>query len=236
MKTGKLYLIPSPLGDTAESNSLFPEYNLHVIRKLDDFIAENIRTARRFISALGHPLPIDKLIFRELGKHTPEEAFGSMIEPLLEGKDMGLLSEAGSPCIADPGSVIVRIAHEKGVTIIPLIGPNSIMLALMGSGFNGQNFAFHGYLPVEKSALIQKIRMIESNADKWDQTQIFIETPYRNRKLFEYLLKSCAGKTRLCIAIDLTLPSQSIRTMAISEWAKLSPDLHKRPAVFLLYI
>jgi 16S rRNA (cytidine1402-2'-O)-methyltransferase len=235
MNTGTLYLIPSSLGGTVNADSLFPEYNLQVIRELNEFIVENVRTARRFISALGHPLPIDQLTFRELGKHTPEEVFASIIAPLLEGKHMGLLSEAGTPCIADPGSAIVRIAHEKGIRIIPLIGPNSILLALMGSGFNGQHFTFHGYLPVEKPDLIHRIRKIESNAERWDQTQIFIETPYRNRKLFEYLVKTCKGQTLLCIAIDLTLPTQSIRTMTISEWSKASPDLHKKPAVFLLY-
>ena len=146
-----------------------------------------------------------------------------------------MLSEAGTPCVADPGAVVVRIAHERGIKIIPLVGPNSIILSLMASGFNGQNFVFHGYLPIDKQELIKKLKVIEQNAFKLNQTQIFIETPYRNDKLFNSILKACSGNTLLCIATDLTLPTESVISLPISNWKRIKPDLHKKPSVFLIY-
>ncbi len=235
MKKGKLYLIPTPLGKNENMEKIFPGYNFEVIRKIDVFIVENLRSARRFIAKLNHPVPIDNMTFYELGKHTKPEEIQSYLNPLLRGKNTGILSEAGTPCIADPGADIVKIAQEFKVDVIPLVGPNSILMALMGSGFNGQNFAFHGYLPVDKAQLNSKIKRLEVDAVRNDQTQIFIETPFRNQKLFETLVKTCKPQTQLCIAIDLTLQGQSIRTLSIASWKRENPNLHKRPAVFLIY-
>ena len=235
MKTGTLYLIPSPMGSPAETTRLFPAYNLEVISRLNAFIVENVRTARRFIAGLGQKVPIDRISFSEIGKRTAPEEFPALLKPLLDGKDMGLLSEAGVPCIADPGAGIVKLAQQQKIRVVPLIGPSSILLALMGSGFNGQNFAFHGYLPVDKAELHARIKKLESDALSNDQTQIFIETPFRNGKLFESLLKSCHPATQLCIAYNLTLPGESIRSMPVASWKKTKVDLHKKPAVFLFY-
>lgn len=235
MKKGKLFLIPTPLGNNENMERVFPEYNFEIIRKIDVFIIENLRSARRFIAKLSHPVPIDKMTFFELGKHTKSEEIQSYLTPLLRGINTGILSEAGTPCIADPGADIVKIAQELKVDVIPLIGPNSILMALMGSGFNGQNFAFHGYLPVDKTQLFSKIKRLEVDAVRNNQTQIFIETPFRNQKLFESLLRTCSPQTQLCIAVDLTLQGQSIRSLPISSWKRENPNLHKRPAVFLIY-
>lgn len=233
--TGKLYLIPTTLGDFETADKVLPDYNNTITHKLSIFIVENVRTARRFLKKTGHPTPIDDMTFCEMGKHTPDEKLLSYLSPLKSGKSIGLLSEAGTPCIADPGSMIVKLAHERKIVIEPLVGPNSIILALMGSGMNGQNFAFHGYLPVDKSELSRKLRELELAAVKRDQTQIFIETPFRNRKLFENILSVCKPVTSLCIATDLTLPSQGIKTKSISLWKKEKVDFHKKPTVFLIY-
>lgn len=235
MSKGKLYLIPTTLGDNDSLKNVIPGFNFQVIAKLDTFIAENIRTARRFLSKAGHPKPIDEMTFYELGKHTPPESIHTFLNPVIEGKSIGLLSEAGTPCIADPGADIVNIAHQIKIEVIPLVGPNSIIMALMASGFNGQQFAFHGYLPVDKSDLVKKIRQMETNAFKQNQTQIFIETPFRNRKLFETLLSVCTKQSKLCIATDLTLQSERIKTLTIAGWKKEKVDIHKKPTVFLIY-
>jgi len=232
---GKLYLVPSTLGDFDTISQAIPTYNIEVIHHLTIFIVENVRTARRFISKTKHPVPIDEMIFFELGKHTPVDQVLNYLEPVVTGKDIGLLSEAGTPCIADPGAIIVSMAHKKGIEVIPLVGPNSITLALMASGFNGQNFCFHGYLPVDKGELNRKIKELESAIHKTDQTQIFIETPFRNKQMLNNLLNICNQSTSLCVAVNLTLPDQQIISKTIRGWKTTNIDLHKKPAVFLLY-
>jgi 16S rRNA (cytidine1402-2'-O)-methyltransferase len=233
--SGKLYLIPTTLGHLDTIREVLPEYNTQIIHSIDIFIVEQVRTARRFLSKLKHSTSIDKIVFYELNKHTDESEVYSYLDSLTDGNSIGLLSEAGTPCVADPGAVVVRIAHERGIKIIPLVGPNSIILSLMASGFNGQNFVFHGYLPIDKQELIKKLKVIEQNAFKLNQTQIFIETPYRNDKLFNSILKACSGNTLLCIATDLTLPTESVISLPISNWKRIKPDLHKKPSVFLIY-
>jgi 16S rRNA (cytidine1402-2'-O)-methyltransferase len=174
-------------------------------------------------------------VFYELNKHTDESEVFSYLYDISNGKSVGLLSEAGTPCIADPGASVVKIAHELGMKIIPLVGPNSIILSLMASGFNGQNFTFHGYLPIDKNELAKKLKTIEQSAYKADQTQIFIETPYRNNQLFTSILKICSPQTLLCVATDLTLTTETVNTFSISEWKKKKPDFHKKPTIFLIY-
>ena len=234
-KPGKLYLIPTTLGETENLNTVLPDFNLHILRSLDVFIVEQLRTARRFLKKAGHPKPIDDLLFFELNKFTDENEISGFLKPAQNGKSIGLISEAGTPCIADPGAAIVNLAHKKRMRIVPLTGPNSIVLALMASGFNGQQFCFHGYLPVEGNQLKKKIREIEIHSRKLDQTQIFIETPYRNRQMLDSLLKNCQPQTRLCIATNISLESESIQTKSIAAWKNQSPDFHKKPTVFLLY-
>ena len=232
---GKLYLIPTSLGDNDSLTNVLPQYNFEVLKSIDVFIVENLRSARRFIKKSGHELPIDDMTFFELGKHTPQETIQSFLNPALLGKSIGLLSEAGTPCIADPGSAIVNIAHQLKLEIIPLVGPNSIILALMASGFNGQQFTFHGYLPVDKSDLLKKLRQMEGSILKNSQTQIFIETPFRNRKLFDTILSSCSRQLKLCVATNLSLPSENIKMLSVADWQKETVDLHKKPTVFLLF-
>lgn len=233
MPLGKLYLIPTTLGEIDAKSSL-PDSVIAQIQKLDEFVVEDIRTARRFLSPLKMAKPIKELKFHELSEHTDPMRVPSFLESAEKGSDIGLLSEAGCPCVADPGSILVQSAHEKGIEVVPLVGPSSLMLALMGSGMNGQNFAFVGYLPKEQSARIQKIKELERTARTKDQTQLFIETPYRNAHMLEDLLKSLEGGTRLCLAADLTLPTQLIQTKSVSEWRKLASDLGKRPTVFVI--
>ncbi|HEY9113955.1 MAG TPA: SAM-dependent methyltransferase [Bacteroidales bacterium] len=235
MEKGKLYLLPTTLGDFETIGRAIPEFNLEIIRSLDIFIVEQVRTARRFLVKCKHPIPIDQITFFELNKHTQTEQISSYLNEALQGKSIGLLSEAGTPCIADPGAVIVKMAQELGIKVVPLVGPNSIILALMASGFNGQHFVFHGYLPIDRNDLVKKIKEIETNARKLEQTQIFIETPYRNHQLFENLLKTCDTQTLLCIATDLTLETEKVKTLPINLWKKEKVDFHKKPTVFLLY-
>lgn len=231
---GKLYLLPTTLGSFESINRVLPEYNIKVIHSLDVFIVEKLRTARRFLSALSHPVPIDKMTFYELNKHTHNSEITEYLNTTFSGKSIGLLSEAGTPCIADPGNEIVKIAHESGINIIPLVGPNSIVLALMASGFNGQNFCFHGYLPVDNNELNRKIKDLESVSSRNKQTQIFIETPYRNNRMLKAITSSCNNNTMLCVATDITLPSESIITMPVSDWKKMKIDINKKPTIFLL--
>ncbi|MCF6341995.1 MAG: SAM-dependent methyltransferase [Bacteroidales bacterium] len=234
-KTGKLFLIPTTLGETEALNKVLPGYNLQVIHSLDVFIVEQLRTARRFLKKAKHPRPIDEMQFFELNKFTDIQSVSAFLLPARDGQSVGLLSEAGTPCIADPGAAIVSLAHKNGIQVVPLVGPNSILLALMASGFNGQQFCFHGYLPVDSTQLNRKIREIEANSRKLDQSQIFIETPYRNKKLFDSLLRNCKPQPQLCVATDLSLASEKIATATVDAWKKKTPDFHKKPTVFLLY-
>lgn len=230
---GKLYLIPTTLGDV-DSKSSLPATVIARIQSLGEFVVEEIRTARRFLATLKMERPIQELKFHELSEHTNPAEIPTFLKSALEGGDIGLLSEAGCPCVADPGALLVRAAHDKGIQVIPLVGPSSLMLALMASGLNGQNFAFVGYLPKEQGARIRAIVELERLARTKGQTQFFIETPYRNAHMLEDILKSCKADTRLCIASDLTLPTEYAQTKPISEWRKTVPDLGKQPTVFVI--
>jgi 16S rRNA (cytidine1402-2'-O)-methyltransferase len=232
---GTLYLIPSTLGDIPSSSSL-PEINLRVIENLHHFVVEDLRTARRFLKKILPGLVIDDISFQILNEHTQPQEVASLLSPVLNGLDMGLLSEAGLPCIADPGALLVSHAHENGIKIVPLTGPSSVFLALMASGFNGQNFAFSGYLPIDKKERAAKIRELEVSVYQHDQTRIFIETPYRNQQMMEALVETCRPQTRICIAVNLTLPDEMVLTRTVEQWKRMKwPDIQKKPAVFLLY-
>jgi len=231
---GSLFLIPTVLAPGTAGQVLAPQVR-EVIGRLDYFFAENIRTARRFISELNTGRPIDTLTFYELHKDTPPADTSAQLQRLREGHDAGVLSEAGCPGVADPGAVAVRLAHRLGARVVPLVGPSSILLALMGSGFSGQSFAFHGYLPIDQAERAKAVRALEREAAQRDQTQIFMETPYRNNQLLAELLRTCGSRTPLCIASQLTAPDQFIRTLTVQEWQQQLPDLHKKPTVFLLY-
>jgi len=228
-----LYLLPAPLGE-ADFNLLFPPFNQEIINSIDHYIVEELRTARRLLRKMNINKPIEELSFTLLNEHTKNANLNEYLTPCLEGKNMGLLSEAGTPCIADPGSSVVAKAHQLGIEVIPLIGPNSIMLALMASGFNGQHFAFHGYLPVDRNQRETEIRFLESLLKKNGQTQIFIETPYRNNHVLDSILTVCAPETRLCVACQLATPEQWVKSQSVSKWRKENVDLHKKPVVFLL--
>jgi 16S rRNA (cytidine1402-2'-O)-methyltransferase len=221
------------LGDSVPEFA-FPPANNKVIENTKVFITENIKTTRRFLKRINKNIDIDTLVFHILDKHTKPEETITYLDEAKRGMDTGLLSEAGTPCVADPGAIIVKHAHMSGIVVVPLIGPNSILLALMASGFNGQNFRFHGYLPIASKERIAKIRELEREVLESGQTQIFIETPYRNMALYEALLKGCQDGTALCIASNLTTQEEFIRTKTIGEWRKEKTDLHKKPAVFLL--
>jgi 16S rRNA (cytidine1402-2'-O)-methyltransferase len=234
MKKGTLYLIPSFLGESA-ANNVFPLANGDIIIGIKDFIVEEIRTTRRFLKKICPEINIDDLTFTLYNEHSNSTDAATILEPLLNGRNAGIISEAGTPCVADPGSLVVRLAHESGIRVVPLIGPSSILLALMASGFNGQEFAFHGYLPIDKPARLKRIREIEQDIYKKNQTQIFIETPYRNLQLFQAITETCQGSTFLCLATLLTTLEESIITLSIKEWKKIKPDFNKKPTVFLLY-
>ncbi|MCL1868017.1 MAG: SAM-dependent methyltransferase [Paludibacter sp.] len=230
MKT--LFLIPAPLADVDLCN-IFPDYNLQIIGQLDIFVVENIRTARRFIKHAVPDVDIDKLRFFELNEHSAN--LQEITKIMHSGENIGFMSEAGCPAIADPGAELAAIAQKFNYKIIPLVGPSSILLSLMASGFNGQNFAFVGYLPVKDPDRVRAIKKLENRVLSEHQTQIFIETPYRNSKLISDLLKNLNPQTSLCIAADLTAPTQFIAAKKISEWKKSQlPDLNKRPAIFLI--
>lgn len=231
---GTLYLIPTTLGDCALSHVL-PDGNALIVNELKVFIVENTRTARRFLKQVNREINIDELLFFELNQHTDITQINNYLEPLLKGQDTGIISEAGCPAIADPGADIVAIAQQKGIKVIPLVGPSSILLSLMASGFNGQSFAFHGYLPIDKQERTQKIKNLERLVYQEQQTQIFIETPYRNGQLVEEMLKTLQPHTKLCIAVDITTETEQIHTKTISAWKTSIPNLHKRPCIFLIY-
>ena len=205
------------------------------IARLDHYIVEHPKTARQFLKQVGCVLPLQQITMHVLDEHTQTREFENLLAPLLAGKDTGLLSEAGCPAIADPGAGLVCLAHRKNIRVVPLVGPSSLLLALMSSGLNGQRFAFHGYLPVENSKRVKKILELEKNSITGDQTQIFIETPYRNQKLLEAITSTCREETALCVACNLTLSGEFIATRTIKEWKPLLPDLGNKPAVFLLH-
>ncbi len=229
-----LYLIPVALGE-GDPGKVLPAHNVDVILQLDEFIVENARSARRFLRSVGYKKDFDHVTFHLLNQHTDAMEVPEFIRSVKAGRAVGLLSEAGTPCVADPGNLPVKLCHEAGLQVVPLTGPNSVVMALMASGFNGQNFTFHGYLPVDKTELRKKIKALEQQARRNDQTQIFIETPYRNNKLFDALLEVCSARTHLCLAKNLTLDGEQIRTETIARWKSLKPDLHKQPCVFLIY-
>lgn len=229
-----LYLIPVTLGETSIEQVL-PSYNHEVIMGIRHFIVENIRSARRFLRQTDREFPIDDCTFYEMGKHSDEKVYGSYLQPLREGKPVGVISEAGCPAVADPGADIVGIAQREGLRVVPLVGPNSMVMAVMSSGLGGQSFAFNGYLPVEPADRAKRLKALETRAWTEGQTQLFIETPYRNQKMFQSLLAALRPQTRLCIAAGITTADEYIRTLRISEWKKEGlPDLSKVPAIFLI--
>lgn len=230
---GKLYLIPAFLGGD-RADEVFPPYNLHVIESLRHFVVEDEKTARRFIKTVSPQRAIGELKFYVLNEHTDLATIDEFIKPCLEGETVGVLSEAGVPCVADPGAELVRLAHRQNIEVVPLVGPSSVILALMASGLNGQSFAFVGYLPVARHERQKAIRQLEQRSLIENQTQCFIETPYRNLQLFDDIVQTAHPETLLCIACDLTLPSQWIATRTVEEWKKNRPDIHKHPAIFLI--
>lgn len=233
MIPGTLYLIPVPLAENAAAKSFTP-YLTDTINQISEYIVENSKTARRFLKEAGLKTPQSELIVHDYGKHNREN-LAEFFSGLLNGKNVGLMSEAGCPGIADPGAEIVAYAHQKGIKVVPLVGPSSILLALMASGFNGQSFTFHGYLPIDKVQRSQKIKELEGLAERNNQTQLFIETPFRNNPMLEEILRSCKPQTKLCIACNLTAEDEMVQTKSIAQWNKQVPDLHKKPAIFLLH-
>lgn len=229
-----LYLIPVTLGDTAIERVL-PDYNREIIAQIKYFVVENIRSARRFLRRSNPDIVIDELTFYTLDEHTRAEEISAFLTPLREGNPIGVISEAGCPAIADPGADLVAIAQTENMPVVPLVGPSSILLSLMASGFNGQSFAFNGYLPVEPAERTRKIKQIEQRAYQENQTQIFIETPYRNHKMIEELVRTCRPTTRLCVACDISCDTEEIVTRTMSQWKKAQYNYQKRPAIFLLY-
>ncbi|MBA5791259.1 SAM-dependent methyltransferase [Flavobacterium sp. xlx-214] len=232
---GTLYLIPVMLGDESPATDVLPATVARAVSLLDDYVVENSKVARKFIKAIYPEKVQSTLNLFELNKHTDAKELKTFIQPLLDGKNMGLMSDAGCPGVADPGAVIVAMAHEKGIKVVPLVGPSSILLSLMGSGMNGQSFTFNGYLPIDKG---EKKTMLK-NLEKWsferDQSQIFIETPYRNNQLIEEMVQILQPSTLICVACDLTLPTEVMLTKPVSFWKKHKIDLHKRPCIFIIH-
>jgi 16S rRNA (cytidine1402-2'-O)-methyltransferase len=234
--TGRLFLVPAWLSEAAPVEAALPARALDHVRRLERFVVEDARSARRFLAACGHPRPMRELAFEELNEHTKPAAVPALLVPLLEGADVGLLSEAGLPAVADPGALLVAAAHARGIAVVPLVGPSSVVLALMASGLEGQRFRFHGYLPVEAPARRARLAELEREAARADETQIFIETPYRNDALLADILAACRDDTRLAVAAELTAPSEWIRMDRVKGWrASPSSPIGKRPAIFLLH-
>lgn len=229
-----LYLLPVTLGDTSIEKVL-PQYNASIIAGIRHFIVENVRSARRFLRSVDAQFDIDGSQFFELNKHTSPADISGFLKPLQAGNPMGVISEAGCPAVADPGADVVAIAQRKGFKVVPLVGPSSIILSVMASGFNGQSFAFHGYLPIKPDERVKKLRTLEQRIYAEEQTQLFIETPYRNNKMVEDILKNCRPQTKLCIAANLTCPDEYVRTQTVKEWRGKVPDLSKIPCIFLIY-
>ncbi|MCJ8208461.1 SAM-dependent methyltransferase [Mucilaginibacter sp. RS28] len=234
MPAGTLYLIPVPLADAAAAKSFTP-YLVQTINNISEYIVENEKTARRFLKEAGLKTPQSELVIHDYGKHNRNADISIFFTGLTAGRDAGLMSEAGCPGVADPGADIVAEAHKRGIKVVSLVGPSSILLALMASGFNGQSFSFHGYLPIDKAQRSKRIKELEGFAERFKQTQLFIETPFRNNQLLEEILKSCKPATRLCIACNLTAEDELVKTQTIAAWKKQPPDLHKKPTIFLLF-
>ncbi|SEA00613.1 16S rRNA (cytidine1402-2'-O)-methyltransferase [Flavobacterium gillisiae] len=231
---GKLYLIPTTMGD-CDPMDVLPQTVKRTIDFIDYYIVENEKTARKSIKEVHPEKKQSELILFVLNKRTEVKEHQDFIQPLLEGKNVGLMSEAGCPGVADPGAVIVKLAHEKGIQVVPLVGPSSILLAMMASGMNGQSFTFHGYLPIDKDEKRASFKTLERTSFEKNQSQIFIETPYRNNNLLEDLLQTLHPETHLCVATDITLPTEYIKTKRISAWKKETIDLHKRPTIFIIH-
>ena len=229
-----LYLLPVTLGDTPIEKVL-PSYNKEIISGIRYFIVEDVRSARRFLKKVDREIDIDALTFYPLNKHTSPEDISGYLQPLVGGASMGVISEAGCPAVADPGADVVAIAQRKKLKVVPLVGPSSIILSVMASGFNGQSFAFHGYLPIDASERTNTIKKLEGRIYSEHQTQLFIETPYRNNKLAEELIRTCRPSTKLCIASNITCEDEYIHTRPVKEWAGKVPDLSKKPTIFLIY-
>jgi len=232
MATGKIFLIPVTLGDD-DYRKVIPEKVLTITRSLRLFVVEDLRSARRYLRLIDKDFPINESTFEELNEHTNESEIGHFLEPVLKGTDMGIMSESGLPGIADPGAILISIAHRKKIRIIPFAGPSSILMALISSGLNGQNFTFNGYLPVRPADRVIKIRELEKKSHD-GFAQIFMETPYRNQRMLESVLSTCSNDTQLCIAVNITLPDEFIRTMSIAEWKKYIPQINDRMAIFIL--
>lgn len=231
---GKLYLIPITLGEN-DPLEVLPYTVQRIIEVIDIYIVENEKTARRFIKKITPEKPQPSLQLSTLNKHTQSSEHRSMLQPCMEGKNVGLMSEAGCPGVADPGADIVKLAHERGIQVVPLVGPSSILLAMMASGMNGQSFAFNGYLPIDKGEKKSALKNWERLSLERNQSQLFIETPYRNNRLLEDLLQHLHPNTLLCIAADITLPTEYIKTLRIADWKRQKVDLDKRPAIFILH-
>lgn len=229
-----LYLLPVTLGDTPIEKVL-PAYNREIISGIKHFIVEDVRSARRFLKKVDSAICIDELTFYTLNKHTSPEDISGYLKPLLEGHSMGVISEAGCPAVADPGADVVAIAQRRNLKVVPLVGPSSIILSVMGSGFNGQSFAFHGYLPIDPAERTKRLKELETRVYAENQTQLFIETPYRNQKMLEEILKTCRPQTKLCIAANITCEGEYIKTKSIKDWKGHLPELNKIPCIFLIY-
>jgi 16S rRNA (cytidine1402-2'-O)-methyltransferase len=233
MSLGSLYLIPVPLGPSSEG--VLPQEVVATARRIKDFVVEDLKTARAVLKVFEHPTPLREIAMHELNEHTAGRDIPALLEPALQGRDLGLMSEAGCPAVADPGSALVELAHRRGIRVIPLVGPSSILLALMASGMNGQRFAFHGYLPAREPDRFDALKKLEITSKKLKSVEIFIETPYRNAPMLDACLR-LADTTRLCVACDLTQPGEWIRSSSIRDWRTRRPevDLERRPAVFLI--
>ena len=229
-----LYLIPVTLGDTPIAQVL-PAYNKEIILQIRHFIVEDVRSARRFLKKVHREIDIDALTFYTLNKHTSPEDISGYLKPLAAGESMGVISEAGCPAVDDPGADVVAIAQRKNLKVVPLVGPSSIIMSVMGSGFNGQSFAFHGYLPIDPAERAKRLKILEQRIYTESQTQLFIETPYRNNKMLEDILQHCKPQTKLCVAANITCPDEYIKTKTVKEWQAKKPDLAKIPCIFLLY-
>lgn len=232
--SAKIYLIPTTLGDSPVEN-VIPKYVVDIINDTQHYIVENIKTARRYLIKAGIKTKIDDLTFYELNKHSPPEEYHSYLNPIKDNKNIGVISEAGTPGVADPGADIVEIAHRKNIPVVPLVGPSSILLSVMASGLNGQNFAFLGYLPIKRPERSKRLKELERRSQIENQTQLFIEAPYRNNQMLGDIVSICSPDTKLCIATDITLETEFIKTKSIKDWKKDLPNLHKRPTIFLIH-